>query len=220
MNRFPKKMPEEQQFKRHIAYKLRIGNILIGKPVVNEERFSFLEFGDKKIVRINVLGNIVDKYESGERRDEGRKYMFLTLDDGSGQIRLKIFGDDYEKFKHVVQGQTVVVIGVLRNWNNETYISPEIIREMDPRYLLVRKLEIEKDKTINARPVEKEQIVAIKDKILELIKNSEENNGIEVDEITQKFHETPQTIINQEIQKLLEEGIVFEPRPGKIRWLG
>ncbi|MBA7595906.1 hypothetical protein ES703_02871 [subsurface metagenome] len=212
-------MPEEQQFKRHIAYKLRIGDILIGKPVVDEERFSFLEFGDKKIVRINILGNIVDRYESAGR-DEGRKYVFLTLDDGSGQIRLKIFGDDYEKFKDVVQGQTVVVIGVLRHWNNETYISPEIIREMDPRYLLVRKLEIEKDKAINAKPVEKAQIVAIKDKILELIKNSEENNGIEVDEITQKFHETPQTIINQEIQKLLEEGIVFEPRPGKIRWLG
>ena len=212
-------MPEEQQFKRHIAYKLRIGDILIGKPVVDEERFSFLEFGDKKIVRINILGNIVDRYESAGR-DEGRKYIFLTLDDGSGQIRLKIFGDDYEKFKDVVQGQTVVVIGVLRHWNNETYISPEIIREMDPRYLLVRKLEIEKDKAINAKPVEKAQIVAIKDKILELIKNSEENNGIEVDEITQKFHETPQTIINQEIQKLLEEGIVFEPRPGKIRWLG
>jgi DNA polymerase III alpha subunit len=213
------KMAEEQQFKRHIAYKLRIGDILIGKPIVNEERFSFLELGDKKIVRINVLGNIVDRYES-EGGDERRKYVFLTLDDGSGQIRLKIFGDDYEKFKDIVQGQTVVVIGVLRNWNNETYVSPEIIREMDPRYLLVRKLEIEKEKTINAKPVEKEQIVAIKDKILELIKNSEENNGIEVDEITQKFHETPQTIITQEIQKLLEEGIVFEPRPGKIRWLG
>ncbi len=213
------KMAEEQQFKRHIAYKLRIGDILIGKPIVNEERFSFLEFGDKKIVRINVLGNIVDRYESAGR-DEGRKYIFLTLDDGSGQIRLKIFSDDYEKFKHIVQGQTVVVIGVLRHWNNEIYISPEIIREMDPRYLLVRKLEIEKDKTFNAKPVEKEQIVAIKDKILELIKNSEENNGIEVDEITQKFHEAPQTIITQEIQKLLEEGIVFEPRPGKIRWLG
>ncbi len=212
-------MPEEQQFKRHIAYKLRIGNILIGKAIVNEERFSFLELGDKKIVRINILGNIVDRYESAGR-DEGRKYIFLTLDDGSGQIRLKIFGDDYEKFKDIVQGQTVVVIGVLRHWNDETYISPEIIREMDPRYLLVRKLEIEKDKSINAKPAEKAQIVAIKDKILELIKNSEENSGIEVEEITQKFHETPQTIINQEIQKLLEEGIAFEPRPGKIRWLG
>ncbi len=212
-------MPEEQQFKRHIAYKLRVGNILMGKPIVNEERFSFLELGDKKIVRVNVLGNIVDRYES-TGGDAGRKYVFLTMDDGSGQIRLKIFGDDYEKFKDVVQGQTVVVIGVLRHWNNETYISPEIIREMDPKHLLVRKLETEKDKILNAKPVEKAQIIAIKDKILELIKNSEENNGIDTDEIIQKFHEIPQEIVNQEIQKLLEEGIAFEPRPGKIRWLG
>ena len=213
-------MPEEQQFKRHVAYKLRIGDILIGKPVMNEERFSFLELGDKKIVRINVIGNIVDRYESGGERDERRKYVFLTLDDGSGQIRIKVFGDDYEKFKDIVQGQTVGIIGILRNWNNETYISPEIIREMDTKYLLLRKLETEKDKALNAKPVERAQIVAIKDKILELIKNSEENGGVEIDEITKKFHEIPEAIINQEIQKLLEEGIAFEPRPGKVRWLG
>jgi RPA family protein len=176
--------------------------------------------GDKKIFRINVIGNIVDRYEGGREGDEGRKYIFLTLDDGSGQIRLKVFGDDYEKFKDIVQGQTVIVIGVLRNWNNETYVSPEIIREMDPKYLLLRKLETEKDKILNAKPMEKTQIVAIKDKILELIKNSEENGGIEIDEISQKFREIPEAIINQEIQKLLEEGIAFEPRPGKIRWLG
>ena len=27
-------------------------------------------------------------------------------------------------------------------------------------------------------------------------------------------------VINSEIKRLLEEGIIFEPRPGKIRWLG
>lgn len=211
-------MPE-QQFKRNIAYKLRIGDLLIGKPIIDGERFSFIELGDKKIVRVNIIGNVVDKYESAGG-EEGRKYLFLTLDDGSGQIRLKIFGDDYDKFKNIVQGQTVIVIGVLRNWNNETYISPEIIKEGDPKYLLLRKLETEKDKTSNAPVMEKSQIIAIKDQILELIKNAEENGGIDKSDITQKFSDTPQNIIDQEIQKLLEEGIVFEPRPGKIRWLG
>ena len=81
-------MPEEQQFKRHIAFKFRIGDLLIGKPIMDGERFSFLELGDKKIMRVNVMGNIIDKYESeGEK-----KYSFLTLDDGSGQIKLKSFG--------------------------------------------------------------------------------------------------------------------------------
>ncbi|KKM86138.1 hypothetical protein LCGC14_1282030, partial [marine sediment metagenome] len=44
-------------------YKFRIGDLLFGKPIINEERFSFLELGDKKIVRVNLVGNIVDKYE-------------------------------------------------------------------------------------------------------------------------------------------------------------
>ena len=125
---------EQQQFKRHTAFKLRIGDILIGKPVMDNEKFRFIELGSKNIARVNIVGNIVDKYDSqGET-----KFSSLTLDDGSGQIKLKSFGDDVEKFKNINQGQTVLVIGVLRNWNNETYISPEIIREQDPKYLLVR----------------------------------------------------------------------------------
>lgn len=208
-------MPTDQ-FKRHIAYKFRIGELLLGKPIFDNERFAFLELGDKKISRVNVVGNIVDKYESeGEKR-----YAFLTLDDGSGQIKLKSFGDDVDKLKNLTQGQTVVVIGVLRNWNNETYVQPEIIREQDPRYLLVRKKEIEKEKSLNAGPVEKEQMIAIKDKILEKIKSAEEEGGIDLDKIILELRDTSPEIINQEIKKLLEEGIIFEPRPGRVRWLG
>jgi RPA family protein len=204
------------QFKRNIAYKFRIGDLLLGKPIVEGNRFNFLELGDRKIVRVNVVGNIVDKYES-----EGDKnYIFFTLDDGSGQIKLKSFGDSADKFRNVSQGQTVLIIGVLRYFNNEVYISPEIIKEKDPKYLLVRKMEIEKEKSQNAVPVEREQIIAIKDKILEKIKNAEEEGGIDLDKIIMELRETSPEIINQEIKKLLEEGIIFEPRPGKVRWLG
>lgn len=209
-------MPEEQKFKRNIAYKFRIGDLLFGKPIMNEERFSFLELGDKKIVRVNLVGNIVDKYEGGK----DRKYLSLTLDDGSGQIKLKAFGDDVDKFVGITQGQTVAVIGVLRYWNEETYVSPEMIKEMDPKYLLIRKLETEKEKIMHSAPVEKEQIIAIKDKILEMIKNSEDDGGIDRDNIITNLQNVSPSIIDQEIKKLLEEGIVFEPRPGKVRYLG
>jgi len=208
-------MPD-QQFKRHIAFKFRIGDILIGKPIMDGERFSFLELGDKKIIRVNIIGNIVDKYES----EGDKKYSFFTLDDGSGQIKLKSFGDDVEKFKNIGQGQTILVIGVLRNFNNETYISPEIIKEQDPKYLLIRKMEIEKIKSQNAEPVARDQIIAIKDKILGAIKNSESEGGIDIDKIIMNLKDISPEIINQEIQKLLEEGIAFEPRPGKVRYLG
>lgn len=208
-------MPEGQ-FKRNIAYKFRIGDLIIGKPVMDGDRFSFLELGNRKIIRVNIIGNITDKYESeGER-----KYIFFTLDDGSGQIKLKCFGDDVNKFKDVIQGQTVLVVGSLRNFNNETYISPEIIREEDARYLLVRKLEIEKEKGKNTQPMGREQIVAVKDKILGTIRDAEKDGGIEMDTIIMSLRDISPEIINQEIKRMLEEGIIFEPRPGKIRWLG
>jgi len=208
--------PDEQQYKRHIAYKLRIGDILIGKPILDGERFSFVELGNKKIIRVNIIGNIVDKFES----EGDKKYSFFMLDDGSGQIRLKVFGDDVDKFKYITQGLTVVVIGVLRYWNNELYINPEIVKEQDKKYLLIRKLEIEKEKEKNSDPLGKDQIIAVKDKLLGTIKNAEEAGGIEIEKIIMNLREISPTIINQEIQKLLEEGIIFEPRPGKVRYLG
>lgn len=211
-------MSEQEQFKRNIAFKLRIGDILIGKPIMDGEKFNFLELGDKKIIRVNIIGNIVERYDGeGER-----KFISLTLDDGSGQIKLRVFGDDISKFENIVQGLTVAVIGVLRNWNNETYIIPEIIKEYDPKYLLVRKLEIEKKKAKEqaADPLGKDQIIAVKDKLLAAIKSAEDEGGIEIDKIIMNLRDVSPTIINQEIQKFLEEGIVFEPRPGKVRYLG
>jgi RPA family protein len=205
-----------EQFKRNIAYKIRIGDILFGKPINDNDKFSFLELGNKKIVRVNLIGNIIDKYDSeGER-----KYSFFTLDDGSGQIKLKCFGEDVDKFKNFIQGQTVLVIGFLRQFNNEIYITPEIIKEQNPKYLLIRKLELEKEQKKEIENIPKSQVIAIKDKILDLIKGAESENGIDLEEIILKLKETPSEIINQEVKSLLEEGIIFEPRPGRLRWLG
>lgn len=209
-------MAEAGQFKRNVAYKIRISEILLGKPIMTDEKFSFLELGDKKIIRVNIIGNIVDKFES----EGDRKYIFFKLDDGSGQISLKVFGDDIGKFKEVTQGLTVLVIGTLRHWNNETYLQPEIIKEQDTKYLLVRKLELEKSQPQKTTPIEKTQIIAIKDKILELIKTAEGNGGIEKEQIIIELKDASPEIINQEIKKFLEEGIIFEPRPGKVRYLG
>ena len=209
-------MPE-QQFKRNIAYKIKIGDIGIGKPIFNQDKFLHLELGIKKMVRVNVIGNIVDKFES----EGDKKYIFYKLDDGSGQISIKVFGEDVVKFKDFIQGQTVVIIGLLRNWNNETYITPEIIKEMDVKYLLIRKLEIEKDRKQHAPEVGKKQILALKDRILEDIKKSENENGIEKQKLLDKYGiEASIEIINQEIQKLLEDGIIFEPKPNLLRYLG
>ncbi len=199
---------------RATAYKMRIGEILAGEKIFDGEQFNFIELGNKKIRRVNLVANIIDRYEGG---GEG-KYLSFTLDDASGQIRIKIFGDDVEKFKDFGQGDTVMIIGVLRHYNNELYILPEIIRKLQPEYLLVRKLELEK-KEENKVPENKEESKAIKDKIIEMVKGAEKDGGIEVDKIIMELKASP-SIINEEIKKLLEEGLAYEPRPGKIRYLG
>ena len=202
----------EQQFKRHTAYKMRIGNILAGKVVLEGERFKVLEFGDKNVQRANVIANIVDKYiQEGEK-----KFASMTLDDGSGQIKLKSFGDEVEKFANFNQGDTVMTIGLLRYWNKELYITPEIIKKKDPSFLLVRKLEVEAEQPKN---LHKEELTALKDKMLAMIKDAEKDNGIEVEKIITELHEHPD-VINNEIKKLLEGGVAYEPRPGKLRYLG
>jgi|WetSurMetagenome_2_1015567.scaffolds.fasta_scaffold27569_3 RPA family protein len=211
--------PITQPLQRQTANKMRIGDILRGKPIIENEgtenpRFKFLELGDRNIVRVNIVANIVDKYSSeGEK-----KYLTFTIDDASGQIRLKIFGDDTSRFsQNITQGNTVIVIGVVRFYNNEIYISPEIIKITDPRYLLVRKLELDKDKPKTSN---KEEIKAIKDQIIEMIMKEEANGGIDADKIVHALTNVSPDLINQEITKLLEEGLVYEPKPGKIRYLG
>jgi len=202
-------MPEQE---RATAYKLRIGDILSGKPAIENGRLNFVELGEKKITKINVVANVIEKFVSeGEKR-----HMSLVIDDASGQIKIRAFGDDVEAFKGTEQGNTIVVIGFLSHFNNEIYILPEIIKSVDPRYLLVRKLELDNEKP---KEINKEEAKEIKDKILNMIKEAEANNGIEAEEIILNLKSEP-NLINQEIQKLLESGQIYEPRPGKLRFLG
>ena len=210
-------MPEEQ-FKRSIAYKVRIGDILSGKPIMENERFAFLDLNGLKVRRVNGAGSVVEKYESeGEK-----KFIFVKIDDGSGQISLKLFGDDIQKIKNLAVGETIVVIGGTRFFNNEIYISPETVSIQNPKYLLIRKMEIEKAPKVIPPTIETAQAPnsnSLKDKIIEVIKKAESTGGVEVIKIPVQVNDSFDKV-NKEVQKLIEEGYVFEPRPGMVRWLG
>jgi RPA family protein len=211
-------MPEVK--KRETAYKQRIADLLKGNPIFEQSegnRFKFLELGNKQIVRINVIANVIDKYVS----EGDRRFASLTVDDGSGQIRVRVFGEDFHKFDNLSQGDTVVIIGLLRSFNNEIYILPEIIRKMDPKYLLIRKLEIEKFfQQPSSNLPQKKEIKVLRDEVINLIKASEQREGIDKEEIILTIKSTEPQIISQEIQRLLDEGIIYEPRPGRVRYLG
>jgi len=199
--------------KRNIAYKMRIGDVLNGKPMTDEGKFLFLELGDKKVVRINILANCVDKFiQEGEK-----KYASLTVDDASGQIRLKAFGEDIEPLKEIMQGDTLQIVGNVREWNGELYVIPEIVKKVDARWLLVRKLEIQNSR--KDMPAAESGDSSLKDSVMKKIKDAEVDGGIDIDTIIMDTEASPD-LINVEIKKLLEEGLVYEPRPGRLRYLG
>src|SRR3989344_1852023 len=177
----------EQQFKRNIAYKLRVGNVLSGKTLFENEKLKSLDIGDKSVVRVNVIANIIDKYiQDGEK-----KFASITLDDASGQLKVKTFGEDVHDFDNLNQGDTIQVIGLLRSWKNELYLTPESVKKREPGFLLVRKLEVEKSAP---KSLPKEQLSALKDKMLQMIKEAEKDNGIETDKLIIALHEPPEAI--------------------------
>lgn len=201
-----------QGFKRHIAYKLRIGPILSGKQILDLDRLKALEINSQEVSRINLIANITEKYiQDGEK-----KYGSITLDDGTGQIKAKVFGEDIEKLSSLNEGSTVLIIGLLKQWNNEVYITPEIIKKKTPQFLLLRKLEVEAE---TPKQIDRTKLLELKDKILQSIKEAEKTEGIEIDKIIMNLKE-PAGIINEEIRRLIEEGLIYEPRPGKLRYLG
>ncbi len=197
--------------KRNTAYKLRVGDILKSKPVMADGKFLFLELGEKKISRVNLIANVVDKYVS----DGDKKYAALTLDDASGQIKLKSFGDEIAIIKDKTQGDTVQVIGTVREYNSELYVLPEIVKKIDAQWLLVRKLEIQdsrKDIPINKN-------APVRDIVLDKIKTAEAQDGIDTDKLILDIEASPD-MIKAEIKRLLEDGLIYEPRPGRLRYLG
>lgn len=211
-------MPEFK--KRETAHKLRIGDILRGNQIFEEtealnKRLLHLELGNKKIVRVNLIANVIDKFESeGESR-----FATITVDDGSGQIRARLFGEDVKKFNDLSQGDTLLIIGLLRSYNQELYILPELIKKQEIKYLLIRKLEIEKSFSQHPTNEKKQEIKVLREEIINLIKNAEPNDGIDKEELIIKIRTQP-NLVTQELQKLLEEGIIYEPRPGRVRYLG
>jgi len=207
--------------KREVAYKIRIGDLLRGNQIFEEteslnKRLLHVELGNKKIIRVNIIANVIDKFES----ESESKFATITLDDGSGQIRARVFGEDVNKFQEFVQGDTALLIGFVRSYNQEMYILPEIIRKTDTKYLLIRKLEIEKQSPQTLTKEEKSEIKAYKDQVIEIIRAAETNEGIDKEQIINQIKNAKPGIITQEIQKLLEDGIIYEPRPGRVRYLG
>ncbi len=91
--------------------------------------------------RVALVGHIVGKIHTKKERE----FASITLDDGTETIQVKAWDSDAQKLELINQtgsGILALVVGRVRQFGDETYIDPEIVREVeDPNYLTLHKLE-------------------------------------------------------------------------------
>ncbi|MFX1562800.1 MAG: OB-fold nucleic acid binding domain-containing protein, partial [Promethearchaeota archaeon] len=132
--------------RRATAAKLSIRDIIEGTPITGAEgRVVGVETHLGKVGRANVIATVVDLFE-GTREDEeqeGGGFTTITLDDGTGVIRVKIWGEMTQKLAHIKVGDLVLVIGKIRSFQDETYLNGEVVRRLeDKNWETVRILEL------------------------------------------------------------------------------
>ena len=226
------KMETNKTFqKRSIAYKLGIDELIKGKFVREDgwqPSYIITENGDK-VSRINLIGIAVSKSEENEAN-----YQTILIEDGGGKIPLKMFGNNIP-INDIGVGSIINLIGRIREFNKETYISPEIIKKIEnPVWVEVRKLELKKKKMRNNNKNEdapkamhgsenafnekygiREKILSSK-KIFELIRMLDKGDGVEMMDILKNYKEND---VENVITNLLKEGEIFEFKKGKLKIL-
>ncbi|MBI4162524.1 MAG: hypothetical protein HY513_02480 [Candidatus Aenigmarchaeota archaeon] len=123
--------------RRLTAVKTRIAPVVTGKFITQEgfnPNYVLTDFG--KLSRVRILATVVDKFIS-----ESGKMASLTLDDGTSTIRAKAFGG-MAMFNSIEVGSIVDVIGRVKEYHGEVYLSPETTTVLDVNHELLRELEI------------------------------------------------------------------------------
>ncbi len=207
---------EQKTFqKRQIAYKVKISDLFRGNFIKDDVSAGHINLGDLNVSRVNIIAAIVYKPNQ-------EKNISCIIDDGTDKMLLRSF-ENSDIFSKVDVGDIVLVVGKIREYNNERYIVPEIIKKLDNQiWMNIRKLEL-KDYNINKKPEIKNKNSAIGeilpsefDMVYSLIKNHDRGEGAIIDDVIKSSkNKNAEEIIN----KLLENGEIFEIKPGRLKVL-
>jgi RPA family protein len=226
--------------KRQTAYIVSAAQLLSGEFVKVEAEWepNYVKVGDRNVSRVNLLGTVISV--SGET---GFNYEQVTVDDGTGTISVRAFNQPGFLAGFAV-GDVVLVIGRPRQYGNEIYILPEIVKHFDsPKWIEVRHLELkllaathptaaapvaQAEPTIaavheesveegaEAGPKKDEKQETPSRRVFGLIKMLDDGRGADFDLVVAKSGINGAENI---IMTLMEVGEVFEIRPGKLKVL-
>lgn len=163
--------------------------------------------------RVNVLATVVAKEGAG-----------MTIDDGTAQVLVRSF----EGEPKAEVGSLVLVIGRPREFNSERYLVLEICRRLrSNEWIAYRRRELahlaSHDFTEPVEQAEVGEVVQVRDggenpfeRLVAKIRELDGGQGADIEDIL-KAAALPEG--ERLLRTLLEEGEIFEIRPGKVKVL-
>lgn len=132
--------------KRATAAKVAIEDIQDGDLIANDQgNVVGVETFLGQVSRVNIIATVVDRYQATQERltEEGKGFATISLDDGTGVIRAKMWGELAAKIVDIQVGDLVLVVGRIRSYQGETYINGELVRQLDdPNWETIRLMEL------------------------------------------------------------------------------
>jgi len=194
------------------AYKVKAEDLIFGKCESEESGISLVTPWGARVKKVRILGTVVNRYVK-----EDGSYAFISLDDGSGVVRVKAWREDVKMIEPFKEGDIVDVIGRVRlnERDGEVYIVPDlVIMVSDPNVELLRELEIieERLKLLGSGMGPRKEGQTPRDAVIGVLMQGE---PMSVEEISRATG-IPVDRVNDIIEELLAEGRIAEKDVGKF----
>jgi RPA family protein len=214
---------DQEKIQRQIAYKTELKDLHLN-PLIKQEGWlpNYIECCGQKVSRVNVMGAVISPVSEEQNH--------IIIDDGSANMIVRKFdSQDIDLNKYKI-GAVVNVIGKVREFNDEKYIMPEIINTVDCRWAEARKKEISclyksrfYQQSVPAKEIKQQSGIVEEDigpsnnadRLIKKIKELDDGDGAEVNDILNELGQD----YGRVIQNLLEQGDIFNTRPGKVKVL-
>ena len=165
---------------------------------------------NKKIQdKVNVVGTIVTCQEYGSLQ------ATWVIDDGKDKIMVRNFNNQASKQLSV--GDSVIVLGWPRDFNEGVYIAAEISKSIDPLWIKVRIKYLDGANITGASESKVYKEVLTNSDIASAIKDIDEGAGVPLEKILKLANKMED--VRLRIDLMLKKGDIFEISPGRLKVL-
>ena len=191
---------------RWTAYKLCIHEILTATLTHNDPQ-GFTDSKQHLVNRVNIIATVVERIDTPSM-------VMLILDDATDKIAVRCF--EPEKVTAIKVGDCILIIGRIREFNQERYLIAEIIKPVTTPWAQIRKQETHRapQHSETRATLVDEDLDTAYTTILEAVNELDHGHGADHKEILQKVG-NPST--EKTINRLLELGEIYEIKPGKLK---